>query len=67
MKQLLLVLCVAVFLPACLVHAEPVEVARVSVAVESNRCHPSRYWDGHRCVKKRHHYKRHHHHHHHYR
>ncbi|HRE92281.1 MAG TPA: hypothetical protein PK095_24410 [Myxococcota bacterium] len=67
MKRLVLLLAFALFAPACLVHAEPVEVARVSVSVKERRCHPSRYWDGYRCVKKHRHYRHHHWHHRHHR
>ncbi len=75
MKALIVSLAFALFAPACAVHTLEGDVAvrRVGVTIDSRpRCHPSRYWNGRRCVKKRHwrgryhpaHHHKHHHHHH---
>lgn len=66
MKSLLVALALAFAAPACVLHShEPdLEVRRVAVSFEAGRkCHPSRYWNGERCVKKGRGHHRHHHHH----
>lgn len=64
MKSLLTALTFLFAAPACVVHThEPdVEVRRVAVSFEARRCHPSRYWNGERCVKKGHAHRHRHHH-----
>jgi hypothetical protein len=59
-RSIILTLSLAFAAPACLVTpVEPTDSYAITVRSE-RRCHPSRYWNGHRCVKKR--YSHHHHH-----
>ncbi len=62
-KSLIVTLSFVFGAPACFV--TPVEPDGYGITVRSERrCHPSRYWNGHRCVKKRYaHHHRHHWHH----
>jgi len=68
MKSLLLVFAFGLFVtPACLVRTpDGAEVRPAAVVVVGKRCHPSRVWDGERCVKRGRSHHGHHHHHHHY-
>ena len=61
MKSLAIAFIVSLLAPACLVHAreDDYAVRAFAVSVEGPRCHPSRYWNGERCVRKGYHYHHH--------
>ena len=63
-RGLVLALSLAFIAPACYVYADPAP-STLSVSYTGRSCSPGRYWNGHRCAKRRSyyapaHYHRHH-------
>jgi hypothetical protein len=51
-RGIVLALSLAFVAPACYVYGEPAP-STISVGYTSRSCAPGRYWNGHRCAKRR--------------